>query len=264
MDVKEAKLQDGRLLSRHPWELARLAAVRAILRDQVSELASPGTVVLDVGCGDAFVAAALAEDYPASRFVAVDQAFTPSKAEELARHIALPNLSLHPSVEETALAPGSIGLMLLLDVLEHVKSDAGFLKDLTEHLPLAAGATVLITVPAFGFLFGAHDRSLGHYRRYDMGNLRQVVATARLEAVEDGFFFATLVLPRLMSVLWQRIRPSTGGTSGGVGRWRGGPMLTGLLRAVLFADFHLCRIARRCGVTLPGLSCYAICRKQAS
>jgi len=54
--------------------------------------------------------------------------------------------------------------VLLADVLEHVKDDKNFLEDIISALK--PGAIVVITVPAFRFLWSRHDVALGHLRRY--------------------------------------------------------------------------------------------------
>ncbi|HYF04663.1 MAG TPA: class I SAM-dependent methyltransferase [Patescibacteria group bacterium] len=51
----------------------------------------------------------------------------------------------------------------LFDVLEHIEDDKGFLKILREEAP---ESTVVLTVPAFMFLWGEHDVKHQHFRRY--------------------------------------------------------------------------------------------------
>jgi 2-polyprenyl-3-methyl-5-hydroxy-6-metoxy-1,4-benzoquinol methylase len=83
-------------------------------------------------------------------------------------------------------------LVLLMDVLEHVDDDVELVK--MSLAGAAPGAFVLITVPAFQFLFSAHDRFLEHRRRYTIGSLEAVVRAAGLKIVATRYFFG-LVLP---------------------------------------------------------------------
>ena len=63
--------------------------------------------------------------------------------------------------------------ILYIDVLEHIDDDGAELLRAAERL---AGAGHLIVLsPAFGFLFSAFDRALGHHRRYTKRTLGQVV-----------------------------------------------------------------------------------------
>jgi len=81
-------------------------------------------------------------------------------------------------------------LILMIDVLEHVSDDCGLLRSYAERAP--AGALVLISVPAFEFLWSGHDVFLGHHRRYTRTRLEALVRRAGLEVVRTRYFFAAL------------------------------------------------------------------------
>ncbi len=57
----------------------------------------------------------------------------------------------------------SFDLVCMFDVLEHVEEDSASLIKLREILK--PNATLLITVPAYQWLFGRHDEILHHHRR---------------------------------------------------------------------------------------------------
>ncbi len=74
------------------------------------------------------------------------------------------------------LTPNSYGLfdtIILVHVLEHIEKDKEALTHL--HSLLKPGGKVLIEVPAMQSLFSVHDKMLGHYRRYNKTNFRQMV-----------------------------------------------------------------------------------------
>ncbi len=56
----------------------------------------------------------------------------------------------------------------MLDVIEHVEDDVGFVRDVVDG-SLAPGGWVLVSVPAYQSLFSSHDRALKHFRRYAPG-----------------------------------------------------------------------------------------------
>ncbi|MFA7368227.1 MAG: class I SAM-dependent methyltransferase [Kiritimatiellales bacterium] len=58
-----------------------------------------------------------------------------------------------------------------LDVLEHVENDNDALKDWFRILK--PDGRLLITVPAYQWLWSGHDEALGHYRRYTASQLHQ-------------------------------------------------------------------------------------------
>ncbi|MFO1199830.1 MAG: hypothetical protein U1E86_22990 [Burkholderiaceae bacterium] len=83
-------------------------------------------------------------------------------------------------------------LVCVLDVLEHCADDRASLASL---LPLLArGGRVLVTVPAYDWLFGAHDLAHRHFRRYTYGRLRRVARDAGFD-VECGGYFNALLFP---------------------------------------------------------------------
>ena len=60
-----------------------------------------------------------------------------------------------------------------MDTLEHIETDKDFLNNLLFRMDI--GANLLISVPAFSWLFSAWDRTLGHYRRYEKKDLSKLV-----------------------------------------------------------------------------------------
>jgi hypothetical protein len=70
---------------------------------------------------------------------------------------------------------------------------------------MGSDVRVVVTVPAFGWLWSDHDVFLGHQRRYTLGQLERVLRTAGLR-VEFGCYYFGLVLPAVAAVrLGQRL-----------------------------------------------------------
>ncbi len=151
---------------RHWWFVAR----RRIMRGLVREILPPkhGTMVLDVGCGTGGNLAALAEDY---RCVGID---TSGDAIALAR-AGYPDIQFvcdMPSGNRLQELLPKVGLVMLMDVLEHVADDFELLSKLFAHA--SPGTCFLLTVPADMELWSEHDESFGHYRRYDLQRFRRI------------------------------------------------------------------------------------------
>jgi SAM-dependent methyltransferase len=70
-------------------------------------------------------------------------------------------------------------LIAAFDVLEHIEEDLASLVALGARL--ASGGKLLITVPAFSFLWSRHDESHHHKRRYRLTPLAQLVDRAGFE-----------------------------------------------------------------------------------
>jgi SAM-dependent methyltransferase len=68
---------------------------------------------------------------------------------------------------------------LCFNVLEHVGDDAGALAAVRRRL--RPGGSLLLLVPAHGFLLSETDRAIGHHRRYAKRPLRRLLADAGYE-----------------------------------------------------------------------------------
>ena len=67
---------------------------------------------------------------------------------------------------------------------------------------LKPGGRVIVTVPAYQELFGAHDHALGHFRRYSMDQVERLFD--ELDRIQVGHFFG-IHLPMMLPVrVWQR------------------------------------------------------------
>jgi len=249
---------------RHPWERARLQILEELLCIATKDRGLKNEIVVDIGCGDLFVAGKFAREWPETDFIGIDTAFDAKTLEILRKNIDVPNLHAYASMGDAFASlsrPASV--ILLNDVIEHVPDDVEFLRSIVSSGLFDADTRLLITVPAFQSLWTQHDVFLGHYRRYDRGLLRRQVGAAGLAVVNDGYFFLSLLPLRTMQVILER----TGAhkkEEKGIGDWRGGKTLGRLFRQMLLVDFRLGSLFGKTGLPLPGLSCYAICTAQRS
>jgi len=88
--------------------------------------------------------------------------------------------------------------VLLLDVLEHLEDDVGFLRNAARVC--REGGRVVIAVPAFPSLWSQHDETFEHRRRYRRADLEQVVAAAGLQP-ERMTYTNALLFP--VAALWR-------------------------------------------------------------
>jgi hypothetical protein len=189
MDLKEEAIL-GPAIGSHWYYVAKGRALRAVLgRLRVAE-------VLDVGAGSGVFARQLLDAGVCERAVCVDPGYPEERIE---RHRGR-EIAFRRSVERV-----SQGLLLMMDVLEHVDDDVGLLRSYTGGMP--ADARVLITVPAFPFLWSGHDVFLEHRRRYTLARLEATVGAAGLQVVRSRYFFG-LLLPAVAAMRladWRRL-----------------------------------------------------------
>jgi trans-aconitate methyltransferase len=237
---------------RHPWETARIVAIEAIVR----RLGIEWPRVLDVGCGDGYLVGELHRRLGFREVVGQDINLT----DELIIELSQPGVRLVRQLDELSYRAD---VMLLLDVFEHVESPASWLERLVDER-LADGGRVVITVPAFQSLFTEHDRALEHVRRFSRGELLDEIARAGLVALESGYLFASLLLPRSLAVLRERVWPrQVRPAQTGLGAWRGSERMNHLLHRALVLDNELCLAAHARGVIVPGLTVWLTCRTRS-
>jgi 2-polyprenyl-3-methyl-5-hydroxy-6-metoxy-1,4-benzoquinol methylase len=83
--------------------------------------------------------------------------------------------------------------VIAMDVLEHVRDEQGVLSELKRVLK--PGGTLVITVPAYMFLWGRQDEVSHHFRRYSLGRLIEVLCTSGGWTIVKRSYFNTLLFP---------------------------------------------------------------------
>ncbi len=81
----------------------------------------------------------------------------------------------------------------MFDVLEHVEDDHACLEAI--HKALIPGGKLFITVPACPRLWSANDEHLGHFRRYRLGALTEMLAGKGFSVECATHLFAPLPVP---------------------------------------------------------------------
>lgn len=94
--------------------------------------------------------------------------------------------------------------VFLLDVLEHIEDDAAFLREVTGLLH--SHSKVLISVPAFQWLWSDHDRMCNHFRRYSKKYLIKLLESCGYK-IEFCSYYSTILFPLvILQKIISRIR----------------------------------------------------------
>jgi SAM-dependent methyltransferase len=208
----------------HWWFAAR----REILAAEIARLPLPRPArILEVGCGTGGNLALLkrfgevraiepdaeSRAYAAQRSgVVVDGGLLPD---------GLPDLG------------GPFDLVAAFDVVEHVADDAGAVAALAGLLK--PGGQMVVTVPAYAWLWSEHDVQHHHRRRYRRPAVRALFDQAGLR-VRRATYFNTLLFPPIAAV---RLAKQVLRTKGGDDERMPPPALNGLLRRMFAAEAPL-------------------------
>lgn len=103
----------------------------------------------------------------------------------------------------------SLDVVCLFDVLEHVQNDVKAL--LKIHDILKPEGLLVITVPAYQWLFGNHDKQLEHFRRYSMKGLIKLIKGAGFSVTYKSYFnfllFPVAVIMRILNNFNKKLIP---------------------------------------------------------
>lgn len=108
------------------------------------------------------------------------------------------------AIEELPYEDGRFELVLATDVIEHLPDDGPALTELRRVT--AESGRILITVPAYSWLWSRHDTYWHHHRRYTARRLRARVAACGWEPTAVSYFYSAYLPPVAAVRALQRLR----------------------------------------------------------
>ena len=167
----------ARVEEQHWWFVGRRQLVERTIADL--RLGQQPTI-LEAGCGTGGNLAMLARH---GRVLAME-----SDAAALAHAAAKSTATVTAGAlpDRIPFSGTDFDLIVLLDVLEHLADDGAALTALAQRL--TPGGRLLITVPAFPWLWSAHDEAHHHHRRYTRHGLTELLTRNGLRVVHAAYF----------------------------------------------------------------------------
>ena len=173
--------QMAELDQRHWWYRARREVLAALIRRRA--MPPKDGRILEIGCGTGHNLAMLGQ------FGQVDAV----ELDEEARGIASQRLGrdvMGAPLPELAGVPGDYDLIGAFDVIEHIDDDAAAVMTIASRLK--PGGKLVVSVPAHGWMWSAHDVVNHHKRRYSKTSLKRLIEESPLRLDTIGYFNSLL------------------------------------------------------------------------
>jgi SAM-dependent methyltransferase len=194
---RDFELQTHRAEDRHWWYRGR----RRVLERVIADLRLPARArILDAGCGSGRNMVELA------RHGTVTGMELSNTSVALARERAAGEV-IEGSVLEMDFAPDSFDLAVSLDVIEHLDDDLAALRELRRVV--APGGSLLVTVPAYQWLWSRHDEINQHHRRYTRRTLQRVAEEAGWKQARTTYFNSLLLPAAILLRVLERLNTKT-------------------------------------------------------
>ena len=165
----------------HFWFRGRRTLVRRLLEQYVG---TGGKDVLDLGPGGGSLSLSLGD--AGFRVIAID--LLPAGLRRLRAHA--PTIrAIQSTGERLPLTDDCCDAALALDVLEHLNDESAVAE---LHRILRPGGWLIVTVPAFGWLWSYRDVAAGHKRRYSRQMLTERLEGAGFTLEHIGYYQCVL------------------------------------------------------------------------
>jgi SAM-dependent methyltransferase len=179
---RDYERQTHRAEERHWWYRGRRTVLDGVIAGL--ELPKPARV-LDAGCGSGRNMIELSSLGPVTGIELSETSVALARGREAGEIVS-------GSVLEMPFPDDSFDLAVSLDVIEHLEDDLTALRELRRTV--APGGALLVTVPAYQWLWSGHDEINHHHRRYTRRSLQRVAERAGWTQVRTTYF-NSLLLP---------------------------------------------------------------------
>jgi ubiquinone/menaquinone biosynthesis C-methylase UbiE len=159
---------------------------------------------------------------------------------------------INGDLTELPIRSESVGLIVAMDILEHIEDDAKGIREL--YRVLNNRGSLILTVPAFNFLWGIQDDVTGHKRRYSKKEILNKLKQGGFDILKSSYFNFFLFFPilfsrRLMHIFGLKVESENRINF---------PMLNSFLKAIFSFEPHVLR-----HFTFPfGVSIFCIASKK--
>lgn len=168
------------------WHVAKRRLVKKLLEDHVDDYKSK--VYLDVGCGTGKMIEEMSKWKNWKQVIGIDGS---EEALKFSKMRGSTSVMMGDFEKTLPLTSESVNVISSLDVVEHVNNDKQLLAEFFRVLK--NDGVVVITVPAYKWLWTYWDDMLEHKRRYRRSELEKKMVEAGFEIERVSYFYSYLL-----------------------------------------------------------------------
>jgi SAM-dependent methyltransferase len=173
----------------HWWHIGKRAIVYGLLRKFMPPGTRQNRRALDLGCGAGLNLERL------SKYAVTTGTDYYEEALRFCRRRGFTRLC-KADAANLPFEPESFDIVTALDVIEHLDDDRVALRELWRVM--RPGGVLIVSVPAYRFLWTYWDDILGHRRRYTTGMMRDAVSSAGFRVRQLSYSNALILMPAVL------------------------------------------------------------------
>jgi SAM-dependent methyltransferase len=194
---RDYELQTHQAEDRHWWYRGRRTVIERVL----TGMRLPARArILDAGCGSGRNMVELAHHGSVTGVELSETSVELARARNVGEVIS-------GSVLDMPFPADSFDLAVSLDVIEHLEDDLGALREMRRTV--TPGGSLLVTVPAYPWLWSGHDEINHHHRRYTRRSLELVAEQSGWEQVRTTYFNSLLLPAAIILRVLERLNTKT-------------------------------------------------------
>ena len=152
--------------------------------------------ILDIGCGSGYIGSLFTQKNKVT--------FADINEEDLKRIEKNKNTFIR-KIDITKNLPfkkESFDVVICGDVIEHLEDDKGIIKEIMRIL--RRNGVFILTTPAYSKFYGAHDKLIGHHRRYDKDDYLSIAQENGFKIKQIRYIGSSILLPFILSQRFKR------------------------------------------------------------